>query len=327
LVTLLVTLSGGCDKEKKAKEDKDDMTIVIEADRTEIESKEQALQKERVEIEDQWKALDAERDGLMVAKEEIKDKAQLKRLVTQMRDVIERERKMRKREEALEKKLDELSKSKSSLLDRVAASGGGLDTGARIAARERAAAVREKAVGVREADFARREKELAEREADIARREAALMRNQASLAATRIPAMPRVASRGSLPPVSASRVSKKYKVVLKKMRRRGILRADLPLESAGLPREIEAAKKEGDFSKMMDLVEQLDAILGATKVNAGFIERKFNRMDKLTKAKQPKGADKQRVSSLLRKATQLYADGKFAKANAELNKINALLTK
>jgi hypothetical protein len=33
------------------------------------------------------------------------------------------------------------------------------------------------------------------------------------------------------------------------------------------------------------------------------------------------------VSLLLRKATQLYSDGKFVKANKELNRIFALLTK
>jgi len=114
---------------------------------------------------------------------------------------------------------------------------------------------------------------------------------------------------------------------LKNMRRRGIRNSDLPLEAAGFIKQIAAAKKEGDYSRMMDLVEQLSAVLKMTKVNAGFIDRKFLRLAQLTKEKKPTGKDKQKVSSLLRKATQLYGDGKFALANKALNKIFALLTR
>ena len=94
-----------------------------------------------------------------------------------------------------------------------------------------------------------------------------------------------------------------------------------------MPKEIAAAKKEGDFSRMMGLVEQLASVVNATKVDAGFIDRKFLRLAQLTKERKPQGKDKQSVSSLLRKATQLYGDGKFALANKALNKIFALLTR
>jgi hypothetical protein len=258
----------------------------------------------------------------MISKEAAagKDQAQLKRLAQLEKKLWAKEREMWSREAALEKERERLADDKSDLLGRVPAGKGG-----GVAGRERSVASREKSLGAREADLAKREKDLAAREAELARREAAFLRTKATLASARMPALPRPGSRAGS--VGRAKAEKAYKAVLNKMRKRGILRGDLPLEFTGVSREIKEAKGEGDFSKMMDLVEQLEAVVAATRINADFIDRKFARLAQLTREKKPTGKDKQTVSKLLRKATQLYGDGKFVKANRELNRIFALLTK
>jgi hypothetical protein len=310
-----------CDKEA-GKNKEEDLTIVVEADRSKIAAEEKKLKNRLSEFETERERLRKEKADLMASKEALagKDQVQLKRLSQMEKKLWAKEREMWAREAALEKERERLATDKSDLLGRVPAGKGG-----GIAGRERSVASREKSLSSREADLAKREKDLAAREAELARREAAFLRTKATLASARMPALPRAGARtGS---VGRAKAEKAYKAVLNKMRKRGILRGDLPLEFAGINREINEAKGEGDFSKMMDLVEQLQAVVAATRIDADFIDRKFARLAQLTREKKPTGKDKQTVSTLLRKATQLYGDGKFVKANRELNRIFALLTK
>jgi DNA repair exonuclease SbcCD ATPase subunit len=310
-----------CDKEG-GKNKEEDLTIVVEADRSKIAAEEKKLKDRLSEFESERERLRKEKADLMASKDAAagKDQVQLKRLSQMEKKLWAKEREMWSRESALEKERERLADDKSDLLGRVPAGKGG-----GIAGRERSVAGREKSLGAREASLAKREKDLAAREADLAKREAAFLRTKATLASARMPAMPRPGARSGS--VGRGKAEKAYKVVLNKMRKRGILRSDLPLEFAGVNREIKEAKGEGDFSKMMDLVEQLEAVVAATRIDADFIDRKFARLAQLTREKKPTGKDKQKVSTLLRKATQLYGDGKFVKANRELNRIVALLTK
>ncbi len=317
-----VLLAGfACDRDA-GKSQEEDLTIVVEADRSKIAAEEKKLRERQSQFETERERLRREKADLMASKEALagKDQAQLKRLTHLEKKLWAKEREMWAREAALEKERVQLADNKSDLLGRVPAAGGG-----GVAVRERSVANREKSLSAREADLAAREKELAQREAELARREAAFLRTRATLASARMPAVPRPGGRSGT--VGRAKAEKAYKAVLNKMRKRGILLGDLPLEFSGVNREIKEAKGEGDFSKMMDLVEQLAAVVGATRVNADFIDRKFARLAQLNKEKRPTGKDKQTVSTLLRKATQLISDGKFVKANRELNRIFALLTK
>jgi DNA repair exonuclease SbcCD ATPase subunit len=315
---LLVGLA--CDRGAE-KNKEEDLTIVVEADRSKIAAEEKKLKDRLSEFETERERLRREKAELMASKEALagKDQAQLKRLTQLEKKLWAKEREMWAREAALEKERERVADNKSDLLGRVPAGGGG------IAGRERSVANREKFLSARESDLAKREKDLAEREADLARREAAFLRTKATLASARMPALPRPGSRSGS--VGRAKAEKAYKAVLNKMRKKGILLGDLPLEFAGVNREIKEAKGEGDFSRMVDLVEQLEAVVGATRINGDFIDGKFARLAQLTKEKKPSGKDKKTVSVLLRKATQLYGDGKFVKANRELNRIFALLTK
>ena len=317
-----ILLTGvACDKDASETKE-EDLTIVVEADRSKITAEEAKLKERLTEFESERERLRKEKADLMASKDALvgKDQAQLKRLGQLEKKLWAKERGMWAREAALEKERERVANDKSDLLGRVPVGKGG-----GIAGRERSVAGREKSLGAREADLARREKDLAAREAELTRREAAFLRTKATLASARMPALPKAGGRtGS---VGRAKAERAYKAVLKKMRKRGILASDLPLEFAGVNREIKEAKGEGDFSKMMDLVEQLEAVITATRIGADFIDRKFARLAQLTREGKPTGKGKQTVSTLLRKATQLYGDGKFVKANRELNRIFASLTK
>jgi hypothetical protein len=315
----------GCeDKNKKGKQE--ELTIVVEADRTQIAEEERALKNKLSEFERAREQLRKEKAELMTSKTQIKghDQAQVNRLAELERKLWKKEREMWSRESALENERKKLAEQKDEVLER-ASGGGGVSKTANVAQREGRLAGREKSLASRESDLSKREKDVAIREAELAKREAAFLKLKASMASYRAPTMP--VSRGHGSSVSRKKVEKVYKATMAKMRKRGILLGDLPLESFSLNKEIRQAKKEGDYSRMMDSVEQLKAMIVGTKVDAEFIDRKFQRLAQLTNEKRPKGKDKQTVSSLLRKATQLYGDGKFILANRELNRIFGLLAK
>jgi len=321
LVGCILLTGVACDKD--ASENKEeDLTIVVEADRSKITAEEKKLKERLSEFETERERLRKEKADLMASKDALagKDQVQLKRLAQLEKKLWAKERGMWAREATLEKERERVANDKSDLLGRVPAGKGG-----GIAGRERSVAGREKSLGAREADLARREKDLAVREAELTRREAAFLRTKATLASARMPVLPRAGGRAGS--VGRAKAERAHRAVLKKMRKRGILASDLPLEFTGVNREIKEAKGEGDFSKMMDLVEQFEAVIAATRIDADFIDRKFGRLAQLTRERKPTGKDKQTVSTLLRKATQLYGDGKFVKANRELNRIFALLTK
>ncbi len=314
-----------CDKDEDHGKG-EDLTIVVEADRSKLSEEEEKLRTRQAAFEEERKRLREEKAKLMSEKGQLqdKDKTAARRLAEMEKRLWEKERSMWSKEASIEKGRQHLAKSKSDLLLR-AASGGlkGTAAGSTIASREGAIVKRERTFAKRESDLAGREKDLAEREAALARREAEFLKLQAKLSTVRMPAVARVApSEGR---VNRKEAEKAFKAVSRKMRSRGILWADLPPEMAGLEKEFYAAKKAGDFGRAKDQVTQLEAVLSAMVIDAGFIDRKFARLNALIKKKPPK--DKQAISTSLRKATRLYGDGSFKAANRELNRIFALLTR
>ena len=318
-----------CDKEEEGHGKDEDLTIVVEADRSKISKDEQELRIRQVAFEKERKQLRSEKTKLMTEKNQSqnKDKATSKRLSELETRLWEKERSMWSKESTLEEKRNQLSKSKSDLLLKAASGGGrGTPAGSTIASREAGIANRERTFANRESNLARREKDLTGREAALARREEEFLKLQAKLSTARMPVIPRVMPSGGR--VNRKQAEKAFKVVSRKMRARGILWTDLPPEMAGLKKEFYAAKKVGNFDLAKDQVSQLEATLSALVIDAGFIDRKFARLDaqigsKTLKKKSQK--DRQAVSASLRKATQLFGDGKFKAANRELNRISALL--
>jgi hypothetical protein len=321
---VLLGLVMACESEKK-KSKQEELTIVVQADRSKIAKEEQELQSRLNEFSQERERLRKEKESLMASKEQLHghDQTQARRLSEKERNLYLKEKEMWDREKTLESERMKLARQKDELL-------GKISSDAPLAAsntsqREVGIARREKSVAVREADVARREKEIGRREAGLAAREAAFLKLKSSIASYRAPAAPAGGRRGHA--VSRKRAQTAYKGALAKMRKRGILPGDLPLENSGLIKEIAGVSKEGDYDRMMDLSMQLEAIVQNISVDAEFIDRKFQRLAQLNSEKKPSGKDKQTVSNLLRKATQLYSDGKLVLANREMNKIFALLAR
>ncbi len=317
IVGLVVMVCGwgmACDlKGDKAQED---LTIVVEADRSKLTEQEKQLSARLDEFEKERERMRAEREDLMKAKEQIKDKDadQAKRIKEKELRLWSKERSMWKRESALDKEKKKLDNNKTSLLS-MPVSRAGIES---------SMPGREADMASRESSLAGREKELSRREARVAEREAALAVREKGLANPRIITVPQ--------PISGSgRVSKKvakraYRRALKAMSGKGILSQDLPPELQGVKADIKKALNKKDYRSVRDLSEQLRAALSAMVVDEGFIKRKFANLNSLSRKNPPKDSTKKKkVKSLLRTATQLVADGQFKKANRSLNRIYSLL--
>jgi DNA repair exonuclease SbcCD ATPase subunit len=306
----------------------EDLTIVVEADRSKISQAEQELEARRRAFEQQRQQLRQEKARLMEQKEELADEDQssLSRLKQLERRLWEKERAMWQKEAALDQKREQLAADKSELLDRVATA-----RAEPTAAGGDALAERRRELDRRERDLrerARKQGRVADRVDALADRIAQLEKSIREL--TRAVAgssqrRPAVAARPRRPGARVGRkaAERLFRGVVQQMQRRGILWSDLPAELAGLKKEYYAAKKAGDFEQARDAASQLKAALSAVVIDNGFIDRKFARLNRLIRNNPP--SDRQQVSALLRKATQLVGDGQHGAANRQLNRIFALL--
>jgi hypothetical protein len=306
----------------------EDLTIVVEADRSKLSQAEQELETRRRTFEQQRQQLRQEKARLMEQKEELADEDQssLSRLKQLERRLWEKERAMWQKEAALDQKREQLAAEKSELLDRVATAGATPVVAGKDALAER------------DRDLARRERELnegARKLGRVAERVDALagridqleksIRELTRAVAASSQRRPVVAAR---PRTAGPRVGRKvaermFRGAVQEMRRHGILWSDLPAGLSGLKKEFYSAKKSGDFDQARDAASQLKAALSAVVIDGGFIDRKFERLNRLIRRNPP--SDRQQVSALLRKATQLVGDGQHGAANRQLNRIFALL--
>ncbi len=305
----------------------EDLTIVVEADRSKISQEEQRLRERLEAFEAERKRLRDEKAKMMAEKEKLQglDKASVQRLKEAERRLWEKERAMWSKEAALDKKRQELAASKDDLLSKVttkAVPAPGDNTArleASLARIEKSLSQRPGASGT--GGLAGRLDKLEGRIQSIEGRLDEILAEVKKSGGARTVVVPRpVAGGGRVTPKEANRA---FNRATRKMKRKGILWGDLPPELAGLQAEFRSARKAKDFSRAREAAGQLDAALAAMVIDSGFIDRKFNRLNALIKLKPPK--DKQAVSALLRKATQLVGDGKYQAANRELNRIFALL--
>jgi hypothetical protein len=265
----------------------------------------------------------ARRDELQRAREQVTvDRAALEEKRKQisaaggdLRPVDDEERALRAREQRIVADERDLSRKIQSLLvgyQEVTAGAVGRDIGAR-----------EAQIAVREKDFARREKELAQREAGLAEREKELARREReTCSAPTIVQAPAAAA--------ASRYTRKdIEPILtsarRKMADKGLLESDLPAPAVGLEREATAAMSSGDLGRARLAADQLQATVDSVAIDKGFIVAKINRLNAALKSAKLSPDARREADDLFRDATADYGDGKFAAANAKLNKIFAAL--
>ena len=330
---LVLSLAGAalllcaCEDKKPTRKADDELTIVVEADKTRIAAQEAALAEQRKSVEAEKDRLRAQMDKLDQAKGEKPDDAQTQDLAKQMM-------KLMRAQEDMAAKRDALDKERNGLLQKVIGEPGtraavaaqavaapavvapAVDlakvTG-QVAAREGLIASREKSIAEREASLAEREKSLASREAALATRDSAC----ASAAAAR----PAAGGAG----LNRAAVEKAYRALLALMDSKGVLASDLP---AGKQKALKDAAnfQKGDLAQAMAAVDQVEAAVNAIAVDGPFVSEKAKRVDALQRSSKNARA-KEEVNRLLQEMARAYSDGHYHDANRALNNIVHLLQK
>ena len=295
-----------CDEERAAPSD--ELTIVVQGDRRELEQQEKGLREREESLRAEKAKLESQIDDLTRGLKAGADAEQRRHLEDQLKTSRELQSQMTARQTALQAQKGEVAARKVAM-----ESDFGRAEQAVLASREAAAVAREAKLGDREAQLAARERDLAGREKTLALREAA---------APMAGAIPQPSAR-DVPKANAIEV--RHRKLLADLEARGILMTDLPAEDQPLNAEIFAARRLGDFSRAADLVNELARVLTRLQVNQKFVEQKMNRLQSVrggAKLSEPQRAD---VEKLLREVTAAYSDGHYEQANKELNRIAAIL--
>lgn len=336
LVAALAALAVGCEEQKQTRKADDQLTIVVEADKTRIAAAEAALGEQR-------KTLEAERERLRTEIEKLDAaKGDKETSDSQAQDLLKQAIKLVREQEEMAAKREVLVKERDGLLAKVIgepgtrvavaapASGEPAPAGSAPAAVASAEIARVTGqIAGREKEMAAREKSLAEREAALAERERVLAGREASIAqrdvACAAAASARPAHAPAGPGLSRAAVEKAYRAVLAAMDSKGVLAADLPAGKQKALREA-AGFQKGDLAQAMQAVEQVEAAVEAIAIDGPFVSGKAKRVDALQR--QSKNAKaREEVSRLLHEMARAYSDGRYAEANRALNNIVHLLEK
>jgi hypothetical protein len=310
LLSLAALCAFACENEHATPSD--ELTIVVQGDRRELEQQERALKERQEGLEKEKAQLDQRIGELARGLKAAADAAQRRRLEDELRRQQELEGQVSASQTALSAQRSEVQARRHAIetdLQRAAQ--------AALAARESSAAAREAKVAERESKIGMRERELGQREQELALREAALAKG--------------VAERPELPYRSPREVPKpatveaKHKRLLKDIETRGILINDLPPEDQPINAEIFAARRQGDFARAWDLIGELSKVVARLKVDQKFVELKMLRLQSARAAAHLSDPQRGEVEKLLREVTASYSDGKYAEANKGLNRIAVIL--
>ena len=314
LVAVALVFQLGCDPARP--QGGDELTIVVQADRRELEAQDKALK-------DREQSMKAEAGEL--------DK-RIKELATS-RAAADLEHRRRLDDELSRAKAaqDELSKRVVQLqAQKVAIESQRSVLDAPGSSPSTPVSVREAMIAAREAKLSSREAGLALREADLGAREKALSQREAAAAikadlptATPEPAKAAVAAYRAVPTRDA--IEARHRKLAAEMDSRGILVSDLAAEDQPLNAQIHAARRVGDWSTAGDLLSDLQKAMARVRVDQGFVEAKMVRLQGQRSTARLGEGQRGEVEQLLRDVTASYSDGAYEKANRGLNRIAAIL--
>ena len=298
-----------CGSERSASSD--ELTIVVQGDRRELEQQERTLRERQEALLKEKGQLDQRIADLARGLKAAADAEQRRRLETELRRQQELEGQVSASQNALSAQRSEVQAKRQAMetdLQRA--------TQAAVAARE---ASREAKVAERESKIGMRERELGQREQELALREAALAKAGPERAAQE------AAYRAPREVPKPTAVEVKHKRLLAEVETRGILISDLPAEVQPLNAEIHAARRQGDLARAWDLLGELSKAVVRLKVDQKFVELKMLRLQGARAAARLSDPQRGEVEKLLRDVTASYSDGKYADANKGLNRIAAIL--
>lgn len=307
----------------------EDLTIVVEQDKSRILEEEAELQKRRQSVQAERARLENERVDVArkLASLSKKDRKQRQRLEQAEKQILSEQRKLQQKLSSFEGERDKLAQDKTRLLERIARltqTKGGLT----LAQREELIGERERDVARREAQLARRERAVAEREAEVGVRLTDAERLLSGLktgVGRGVPAPGGPSS--SAATASRSSVLKLQRDVRQTMQSKGILTNDLPPSSRPLDGQAAQAIRAKDYASAQQSLTSLQGVLRTIDINQAFVQAKMTRMNKVYQgavAKLNEGQQK-KVLGLLDDVSDSFSDGRYDRANRKINQIYAML--
>jgi DNA repair exonuclease SbcCD ATPase subunit len=327
----LALVAPGCKRDKGASPDDsgvEDLTIVVEADKSRILQEEQSLQAKREGFEKERERLTRERQDIesKLASLSKKDKRQRDELEAQQRRLEEEDKRVRDRAKAFETDRQKLEDEKTKLLDRISKmtqTKGGLT----IEQREQLIAQREKEISDRERAVAEREQRAAGREAEAGKRLEELTRvlgdlsQSGSLGVTKTVVM---SGAGAGAPATKATADKARRQARARMEQKSILVEDLPPATRGLWQNANKAFDDKDYGSATEGFGEVDAVVAGIVVNADFVKAKMGRINR-DAAKRTDEASQKQINTLLAEVSDAMTEGRYDRANRKMNQIVTLL--
>ncbi len=230
--------------------------------------------------------------------------------------LVSEESKLISNEASLNKKYEAIIAQRRKMMTSLQS---GTGPAAQLAGREAGIASREKSLARRESRVAEREQTLAKREAGLAKREKETCGVGAPTTIIRTVASPRGAK------YSKRDVEPLLKKARRRMSRKGILRSDLSAPAQGLEREATKAMREADYGRARFAAAQLVATVNSIRIGKAFIAAKIGRLSQRMKGKKLSASKRKEVDRLFNGAIAAHGDGRFSRANRNLNRIYAAI--
>jgi len=309
LALVLLAALAACDDEKAVP---DELTIVVQADRREVEQQERALREREEALARDKSQLDQRIADLAKGLKAAADAEQRRRLEEELRQSQALEGQMNVKVSALQAQKSEME-AKKRVMD------ADLQRVAQAALEMRVASIvsREAKLAEREAQAAAHERDLAQRAKDLA------LREKAVAAFERQGPPPEYRDRKQVP--KAALVEEKHKKLLAELDARGILITDLPAEDQPLNAEIFAARRQRDFARAMDLLNDLTKAVARLRVDQRFVEAKITRLHGARGTVRLSDSQRGEIEKLLKDVTSAFSDGRYDQANKGLNRIAVIL--
>jgi chromosome segregation ATPase len=311
---LIAVVLAACEIDRGAPSD--ELTIVVQGDRRELEQQERVLKDRQESLQMEKAQLEQKISDLARGLKAAADAEQRRRLENELRHQQELQGQISVSQTAVSAQRSEVEAKRLAIetdLHRAAQSA--------LSAREASAAAREAKVAERESKIGFRERELAQREQELALREAQMTKGLTVAAASPV----ELPSRSPRDVPKPAAVEAKHRRLLGDISTRGILVSDLPPEDQPINAEIFAARKQGDFARAWDLIGELSKVVARLKVDQKFVELKMLRLQSARAAARLSDGQRGEVEKLLREVTSSYSDGKYADANKGLNRIAVIL--
>lgn len=318
-------LGSGCATEpdpdtKPKNEGVEELSIVVEADKSRIAEEERRLSERKESFEAEQQRLERERAELAerLASLSKKDKSQRERLEADEKRLADEAAKLRERAGDFDRERQKLEQDKSRLLERLAK-----------AERSGSPAQREQEVAQREQDLAKREQGFAAREREIAKREAealALLKSAQELLASAqgsARSAP-VAAAAPLGAASKSSVQDLNRRIQKDLRDKGILEGDLSPTTREALREADSATRAKDYGQAQELLGRVRQELEKVTVDGRFINGKLLRYNRSYAGKALDPNKDATAKKLQAQAMEEVADGRFNAANRLVNQMFSL---